>query len=64
MRLKILVTPLFLHRSIAPRLGIVQLHRFVEQFEALHLLDRLPGGLYAVENNESLTSGFQVGFSD
>lgn len=38
MHLKLLFSPLGLHCRIAPRPGIVQLHRLVEQVKALHLL--------------------------
>lgn len=48
------------HRRIAPCLGKVQLHRLVEELEAIHLVDGAHRGVDIVENDERLAFGFQV----
>ncbi len=64
VHLEILLVTLFLHRSIAPRFSIIQLHRLIEQLKSLHFFNCLSRGFYGVENDKGLTFGFQIGFGD
>lgn len=64
MYLEILLAAVFLHRSIASRLRIIQIHGLFEKFKSLHFLDCLFGSLYTVKDNEGLTFCFQIGFCD
>lgn len=64
MTLKLILVARPLHTRITPRLGKRQLHRLVEQLEALHLLNRLLRALHAVEHNERLALRLQVRLRD
>src|SRR6266536_1157841 len=62
LELPLITVPL--HGRITPRLRKLQSHRFLKQFEPLHFIDRLLRTFYAVEDNECLALGFEVGFCD
>jgi len=60
VHLQLVRTTLPQHRRIAPRLGVVQDHRLLEELEAVDLLDRAPRRLDVVEHDERLALGPQV----
>lgn len=64
MTLQLIRSPLPENSSIAPRLRIIQVHGFLEEFEAVDLVDCARGGVDIVENDERLALCFQVGFCD
>lgn len=64
MSIKFLRTSLSQDRRIAPRLRIIQHHRLLEQFEAIHLLDGASCRINRVKDNERLALGLQVFLGD
>jgi hypothetical protein len=64
MALKLILIPRPLHTCITSRLRKSQLHRFIEELETLHLLDRLLRALHAIKHNKSLALRLQVRLCD
>lgn len=64
MRLQLITTALSQNRRIAPRLRIIQHHRFFKQFEPINFLNSVRSGLNIVEDDEGLALGLEVGFGD
>jgi hypothetical protein len=64
MALKLILITAASNRSITPRLRKRQLHRFIEQLEALHLINRLLRRLHRVKDNECLALRLQVRLCD
>lgn len=64
MRLQLITTALSQNRRIAPRLRIIQHHRFLKQFEPINFLNSVRSGLNIVEDDEGLALGLEVGFGD
>lgn len=64
MKLKLLLIPRLLNRSIAARARKRDLYRFLEEFEALNLFYGLKSRLGAVVDDERLALGFKVPLRD
>lgn len=64
MRLQLITTTLSQNRRIAPRLRIIQHHRFLKQLEPINLLDSVRSRLNIVKDDEGLALGLEVGFGD
>lgn len=62
--LELLVVTSSFDGCVASCLREGQLHRLIKELESLDFVYGLLGGLNIVENNESLTLGFQVSFGD
>lgn len=60
MVLKLLLITAALDSSIGSGLRESELHRLLEELEALDFLDGLGGTVNAVEDDESLALGFQI----
>lgn len=64
MALELFIAACSLYTGIASSLCECQLHGLVEKLETLDFIDCLLRALYAVENDERLTLGLQVGLCD
>lgn len=64
MNLELISPSLAQNRRVAPRLRVVQNHRFLKQVEAIDLFDGVRGRLDVVEDDERLALGFQVRLGD
>ena len=64
MCLEVFCASLSLHSSIALGFCIVQVHRLIEQFESLDLLDCPLGSFGLVKDYESLAFGFEIRLGD
>jgi hypothetical protein len=60
VRVKLLLVPSLQHGGIAPRASQGNLHRLVEELEALHLVNGGQRRLRIVEDDEGLTLGLEV----
>ena len=64
MSIKLLLAPILQDGRIASSSGQRQVHRLLEQLEALDLLDGCLGGFGLLENDKSLALGLEVGLGD
>lgn len=64
MNLQLIRAPLTKHRSIAPRLRVIDDHGFLKELEAIDLVDGAGGGVDAVEDDKRLPLRLQVRLRD